>query len=83
MASRGTRGPSPQTETFHSPTGRAEESQEKNIKSERERERERGRLHHEWNRNDAPLGSISELLHTMEVSPSMATMQNLQLLWQE
>lgn len=40
MASRGTRGPSPQTETFHSPTGRAEESQEKNIKSERERERE-------------------------------------------
>lgn len=81
MASRGTRGPSPQTETFHSPTGRAEESQEKNIKSEREREG--GRLHHEWNRNDAPLGSISELLHTMEVSPSMATMQNLQLLWQE
>ncbi len=41
MASRGTRGPSPQTETFHRPTGRAENSQEKNIKSERERRRER------------------------------------------
>lgn len=41
MASRGTRGPSPQTETFHRPTGRAENSQEKNIKSGRERQKER------------------------------------------
>lgn len=43
MASRGTRGPSPQTETFHRPTGRAEKSQEKNIKSERDRERRKER----------------------------------------
>lgn len=86
MASRGTRGPSPQTETFHRPTGRAENRQEKNIKSEseggrergakevKEGERKRGReregecLHHERNRNDAPLGSISEPLHTMAAS---------------
>lgn len=39
MASRGTWGPSPQTETFHRPTGRVEKSLEKNIKSEREREK--------------------------------------------
>lgn len=43
MASRGTRGPSPQTETFRRPTGRAEKSQEKNINLERERETERER----------------------------------------
>lgn len=41
MASRGTGGPSPQTETFHRPTGGAEHSQEKNIKSGRERQRGR------------------------------------------
>lgn len=88
MASRGTRGPSPQTETFHRPTGRAEKSQEKNIKSEGEREgsekeregegkqcRVRECLHHEWNRNDAPLGSIRESLHTMAASPTSKAWQ--------
>lgn len=43
MASRGTRGPSPQTEPFHRPTGKAENGQEKNIKSEIQREREEER----------------------------------------
>lgn len=42
MVSRGTKGPSPQTETFHRPTGKAENSQEENIKSEIQREREQG-----------------------------------------
>lgn len=37
-------------------------------KKESDEERERGSLHHEWNRNDAPLGSISEPLHTMAAS---------------
>lgn len=41
MVSRGTKGPSPQTETFHRPTGKAENSQEENIKSEIQRERAR------------------------------------------
>lgn len=74
MASRGTRGPSPQTETFHRPTGRAEPSREENIKTERDTVRKRdgegesGCLHHEWNRNNAPLGSISAPLHAMDVS---------------
>ena len=38
----------------------------------RGKETERGRecLYHEWNRNDAPLGSISEPLHTMAASPT-------------
>ena len=36
MASRGMWGPYPQTETFHRPTGIAEKSPEKNIKSKRE-----------------------------------------------
>lgn len=31
---------------------------------------ESGCLHHDWNRNDAPLGSISEPLHTMAASPT-------------
>ena len=85
MASRGTRGPSPQTRHFTGPQAeRAQKSQERNIKCERERsekrerdrrregegkkQRERKCLHHEWNRNDAPLGSISEPLHTMAAS---------------
>lgn len=34
----------------------------------KEMKRERECLHHEWNRNDAPLGSISEALRTMAAS---------------
>lgn len=43
MVSRGTEGPSPQTETFHRPTGKEENSQEENIKSEIHTEREQAR----------------------------------------
>lgn len=43
MVSRGTEGPSPQTETFHRPTGKEENSQEENIKSEIHTERERAK----------------------------------------
>lgn len=101
MVSRGTEGPSPQTETFHRPTGKEENSQEENIKSEIHTEREQARalpkkkkwktddlmekcrsgnithvlaecLHHDWNRNDAPVGSISELLHPRDPSATLA-----------
>lgn len=34
-------------------------------------------LHHEWNRNDAPLGSISEPLHTMVASPTFKCGKNV------
>lgn len=43
MVSRGTKGPSPQTETFHRPTGKEENSQEENIKSGIHTGRERAR----------------------------------------
>lgn len=40
MVSRGTEEPSPQTETFHRPTGKEQNSQEENIKSEIHTERQ-------------------------------------------
>lgn len=42
MASRGTWEPSPPTETFHRPTGRAERSLEEKLSSLRETVRKRG-----------------------------------------
>lgn len=49
-----------------------EREEKKNGKKEKQKRRvgERGCLHHDWNRNDAPLGSISEPLHTMAASPT-------------
>lgn len=43
MVSRGTEEPSPQTETFYRPTGKEQNSQEENIKSEIHTEREQAR----------------------------------------